>query len=133
MKQLFFPAVIFSMICFLNCTDNQTDCICTTEFRTYLVTVIDTLGNPVDSLQTRITNSRGKQFSFDGLSLPPNMNGAYFVMTDGYQQDFTTRPEKITFTANKNSTEVTGDFYFNTDECGCHVQKVQGPDTLVFK
>jgi hypothetical protein len=99
----------------------------------YLVTVIDSLGNPVDSLQTTVTNSRGKEYNFDTFSPPPFMRGAYFVMTDGYQNDFSIRPEKIFFKGIKNGKEATGEFYFNTDECRCHVYKIAGPDTLILK
>jgi hypothetical protein len=98
----------------------------------YLVTVIDTLGNPVDSLETTITNSRGKEFNFDELSPPPFMQSAYYVMTDGYQNDFTIRPEKIPFNGIKGEKEVNGEFYFNRDECRCHVYKIAGPDTLIL-
>lgn len=99
----------------------------------YLVTVVDTLGNPVDSLETTITNSRGKEFNFDELSIPPYLQGAYYVMTDGCQNDFTIRPEKIIFNGTKGGKEVNGEFFFNTDECRCHVHKVAGPDTLILK
>ena len=99
----------------------------------YLVTVVDSLKNPVDSLQTTVTNNRGKEYNFSDYSPPPFMQGAYFVMTDGYQSDFTIKPGKILFTGNKNGKEVTGEFYFNTDECRCHVYKISGPDTLILK
>ena len=129
-------AVVFSVLLLnilISCSNEQPDCVCSAEFRMYLVTVIDTLGNPVDSLQTKVTNSWGKVYTFEELSQPPYLDGAYFVMTDGYQYDFTTRPEKILFRGNKNSLEVIAEFFFNTDECRCHVHKVSGPDTLVLK
>jgi len=61
------------------------------------------------------------------------MPGAYFVMTDGYQNDFGTAPGKIFFRGIKNNLEVTGEYLFSTDDCRCHVYKVAGPDTLVLK
>jgi len=133
MKCPIFILFTLSIILFTNCSDEQPDCLCTTEFRMYFVAVIDTLGNPVDSLQTKITNSKGKEFAFDNHYPPPNMSGIYFIMSDGYQYDFTTRPEKILFRGNKNSLGVTAEFFFNTDKCRCHVHKVSGPDTLVLK
>jgi hypothetical protein len=120
------------ILSFSSCFDEEPDCVCSLEFRTYLVTVIDTLGNPVDSLEAIITNTRGKEFNFDELSPPPYMQGAYYVMTDGYENDFTIRPEKILFKGTKDGIEVTGEFYFNTDECRCHVYKIAGQDTLIL-
>jgi hypothetical protein len=100
--KLLLITISFLLMLFSNsCFDEEPDCVCTLEFRTYLVTVIDTLGNPVDSLETTITNSRGKEFSFDELSPPPFMQGAYYVMTNGYENEFTIRPRKDFLQRNK--------------------------------
>jgi len=133
MKIVILLGLFFSLLLWNNCTDESSDCICTEEFRTYLVTVIDTLGNPVDSLQITVTNSRGKYYNFDTYSTSPFMQGACFVMTDGYESDFSTRPEKIIFQGTKDDKETIVEFYFNTDKCRCHVYKAAGPDTLVLK
>lgn len=115
------------------CSEETPDCVCTEEFRMYLVVVVDSLGNPVDSLQTIISNDRGKLYDFGGFTPPSYLSGAYFVMTDGYQNDFSTTPGRILFVGYKEEKEVSGEFYFNTDKCRCHVYKVSGPDTLIFK
>jgi len=133
MKSLTIVFNVLLLIILNNCANEQPDCVCSAEFRMYLVTVIDTLGNPVDSLQTEITNSRGKEFVFDKLEPPPQLQGAYYVMTDGYQKDFSTNPEKIIFKGSKNDLDITAEYFFNSDECGCHVYKVSGPDTLILK
>ena len=131
----FFILLITSLplILWNQCSDEPNDCVCTEEFRMYLVTVIDTLGNPVDSLLTTITNDRGKEYNFEGYTPPPFIQGAYFVMTDGYQDDFGRGAGKIFFKGAKNNLEVTGKYLFNTDKCRCHVYKVSGPDTLILK
>ena len=95
------------------CSEDTPDCICTEEFRMYLVVVVDSLGNPVDSLQTIVSNDRGKRYDFGSYLPPPYLPGAYFVMTDGYQIDFSTTPGRILFSGNKENKEVTGEFYFN--------------------
>lgn len=131
----FFILVIASipLILWKQCVDDLNDCICTEEFRMYFVVVVDTLGNPVDSLLTTITNDRGKEYNFEGYTPPPFMPGAYCVMMDGYQDDFSLSPGKIFFKGIKNNLEVTGEYLFNTDKCRCHVYKVSGPDTLILK
>ena len=131
----FFVLLIVSipLILWKQCSDDPDDCMCTEEFRMYFVTVVDSLGNPVDSLLTTITNDRGKEYNFEGYTPPPFMPGAYFVMMDGYQGDFSRGTGKIFFKGAKNNLEVTGDYLFNTDKCRCHVYKVSGPDTLILK
>jgi hypothetical protein len=115
------------------CSEDTPDCMCTEEFRMYFVVVTDSLGIPVDSLQTVITNDHGKNYDFGNYLPPPYLLGAYLVMTDGYQNDFSTTPGRILFSGNKESKEVTGEFYFNTDKCRCHIYKISGPDTLILK
>jgi hypothetical protein len=83
-RQIFIIFALSIINLFTNCSDEQPDCICSQEIRTYHVTVIDTLGNPVDSLQTKVTNSWGREFRFEDFYPPPNVSGAYLVMTDGY-------------------------------------------------
>jgi hypothetical protein len=131
----FFVLLIVSipLILWNHCSDESNDCICTEEFRMYLVVVVDSLGFPVDSLQTTIKNEQGKEYAFSEPGAPPYPQGAYFVMTDGYRDDFNTRPEKIFFSGIKNELEVIGEYLFNTDICRCHIYKVAGPDTLVLK
>lgn len=132
MKNYFLSGFLFLMVVWCGCSEETPDCVCTEEFRMYLVVVIDSLGNPVDSLQTIISNDRGKLYDFNGYLPPQYLPGAYFVMTDEYQNDFSTIPGRILFAGHKDDNEVTGEFYFNTDKCRCHVYKVSGPDTLVL-
>lgn len=131
----FFKLILLFLLILLlcGCDEEYPDCVCTEEFRMYFVTVVDTLGNPVDSLLTTIINDSGKEYGFDGYTPPPFMPGVYFVMTDGYQNDFGLSPGKIFFKGVKINLEVLGEYLFNTDECRCHVYKIAGPDTLVLK
>ena len=55
-------SVIFILFVIFSCSEIDKDCLCTEEYRTYLVTVVDTLGVPVDSLNITIKDK-------DGLSL----------------------------------------------------------------
>jgi hypothetical protein len=50
--------------------------MCTEEFRMYLLVVVDTLGNPVDSLHTSIKNEQGKEYDFMEFEPPPYLQGA---------------------------------------------------------
>jgi hypothetical protein len=121
---------MFSLV-FLSCITDVKDCICPTEFRGYNITIIDTSGNPVDSLVTRITNSRGREFTPYGSYYQHSLEGKYWIMDDLYKNEFTIRPTSIFFEAAKESVTVEAAFLFNTDECKCHVNKIAGPDIIV--
>ena len=132
--KFFKPTLIFLSIMFFNlgCEDNW-NCLCTEEFVTYYVTVVDSLGEPVDSLITSVPNDRGKRYDFGQVEPPPYMMGTYVVMTDGFKSDFSSRQGKVFFTGIKNNKTATAEFFFKTDKCNCHVNMIAGPDTLVLK
>jgi len=132
MKKIFL-ITLFSLITF-SCSEIDKDCACTEEFRGYGVTVVDTLGVPVDSLTVIIKDKDGdeldvqqNQFNFD--------EGKYTVLTDAFIHIFCScgSAQKIYFSATDGSTSANGEFLFNTDECKCHINKVSGPDTLVLR
>jgi hypothetical protein len=126
--RLFFFA---SVILFLtSCTTETQDCICTEEFRTITVLVLDQGNKPVEGLTTTVANEKGIIYNLpDNSTLP----GYYIVMSDKYVLDFSTVAEKILFAGISDSGSVNGEYYINTDRCKCHIQKISGPDTLVLK
>ena len=131
MKKRIVKIVFFIALLFPSCTTDVNNCACTTEFRTYRIIVIDSSGNPVDSLVTRITNSSGKEFTSHGSYFPNGTEGKYWIMDDSYKNDFSIRPKTIFFEGTKENESVEAAFLINTDECKCHVNKVAGPDTVV--
>ncbi len=133
MKILIVIIATLPLIIWKQCSEDPEDCVCTEEFRTYIVIVVDTLGNPVDSLETTITNEQGKEYNFGDYSPPPFTQGNYFVMTDGYENDFSQGSQKIYFKGTKGIEKVSGEYLFGTDKCLCQVHKISGPDTLILK
>lgn len=133
MKFFILTVAILCLILWRQCSEEPEECLCTEEFRMYLVTIVDSLGNPVDSVHTIITNELGNVYDFSVYSPPPFTRGAYIVMTDGYEKDFLRGPKKIFFVGRKDSKETYGEYLFRTDKCFCHVYKNSGPDTLIIK
>lgn len=126
-RHILFLFVIAGLIS--SCSNNDAlECICTEEFRFYLVRVIDNQSNPVDSLTVTIKDEQGRIYQINQASFP--FPGHYVVMDDSYTNQFSILPTKIIFIGEKNSQQVTGEYLFNTDECKCHVQKISGPDSL---
>ena len=125
---------IISAIVFSSCSEIDKNCLCTEEFRSYLVTVVDTLGIPVDSLNVIIKDKDGDELDVqqDQYFLD---EGKYTVLNDSFTHIFCScgTPQTIYFSATDGSRTANGEFLFNTDECKCHVNKVSGPDTLVIR
>ena len=133
MKQIFSLSVL-SIFCFYSCSTIEKDCLCTAEYRFYLVTIVDTLGVPVDSLAVTIKDKDGGELS---VQQETNIFGAgkYTVLTDSFAKMFCScgTPGKIYFTATDSIRTASGEYFFNTDECKCHINKISGQDTLVLK
>lgn len=133
MKQLLLPSIL-SVFYFLSCSTIEDDCLCTMEYRFYLVTVVDTLSIPIDSLTVTIKDKDGDELD---IVQDPHTFGAgkYTVLNDSFTQMFCSckTPEKIYFSATDGNRIAAGEYLFNTDDCKCHINKVSGPDTLVLR
>lgn len=105
--------------------------VCTEEFRILSVTVVDGTGAPVDSLDLSVVRTRDG-FTFDiGQDLAFDA-GQYVIFDDGFKDEVTPAGEAIQVTATKDGVSVTGSYVIATDPLGCHIEKVSGPDTLVW-
>lgn len=126
--------VIFILLVVNSCSEVDNDCICTQEFRSYLVTVVDTLGVPVDSLTVTIKDKYDDDLDVQ-QEWHPFGAGKYTVLNDSFTQMFCAcgTTQKIYFSATDESRIANGEFMFNTDECKCHINKVSGSDTLVLR
>ena len=122
------------IIAAVSCSTVDEDCMCTEEYRFFLVTVVDTLGIPVDSLAITIKDKDGDELDVLQETHPFGA-GKYTVLNDSFTQMFCAcgTPEKIYFSATDRSRVANGEFMFNTDECKCHINKISGPDTLSLK
>lgn len=124
---------LISITVFSSCSEIDKDCLCTEEFRFYLVSVVDTLGNPVDSLTITIKDKDGDELDVqqDQYFLD---EGKYTVLNDSFTHIFCScgTPQTIYFSATDGNRTANGEFLFNIDECKCHVNKVSGPDTLLL-
>ena len=118
----------------VSCSVLDDNCLCTDEFCYYTVTVVDTLGVPVDSLTVSIKDKNGNKLDVNqpGYIFNP---GVYVVLDDSFINmfEFTERAEKVFFSATDGERIAQAEYLFNSDRCRCHVNKVSGPDTLVLK
>lgn len=124
-------AIIFTVT---QCESNkQPECICTTEFRSITVTVVDSLNNPIDSLDVNIVDEFGRGISPLSKQLS-YQSGLYVVIDDSYVDYLSTQPLLIYFTVSDSVGRIANTFFLvNTDECKCHVQKISGQERIVLK
>jgi hypothetical protein len=131
MKFIFTTILILLVV--NSCSDLEEDCICTEEYRTYLVTVVDSLGFPVHSLDVAIKDKDGDELN---VQQDPYYLGTdkYTVLNDSFTHIMCTcgSPQVIYFSATDGIRTANGEFSFNTDKCRCHINKISGPDTLVL-
>ena len=122
------------IIAAVSCSTVDEDCMCTEEYRFFLVTVVDTLGVPVDSLDVTIRDKDGDELNVLQDSHPFGA-GKYTVLNDSFTEMFCAcgTTQKVYFSATDGSRITKGEFMFNTDECRCHINKISGPDTLILK
>ena len=120
----------FYLLVIASCSENDTDCICSTEFRIIMVVVVDDSNNLVAGLVTTVKDDSGKVY--DVYNDPLIFPGHYTVMDDNFVMELSPLSKRFIFTGAKDSLTVDGEFFVNTDDCICHVQKVSGPDTLIL-
>ena len=122
------------IIAAVSCSTVDEDCMCTEEYRFFLVTVVDTLGVPVDSLDVTIRDKDGDELNVLQDSHPFGA-GKYTVLNDSFTEMFCAcgTTQKVYFSATDGSRITKGEFMFITDECRCHINKISGPDTLILK
>lgn len=123
--------LIMKGLLFCSCTHEYIDCLCSQEFRSITIFVTDVSNDPVTGLDVSIKDEQGKIYTFP--QEPPFMPGIYIIMTDNNLFDFSIYPKKIIFEGTKDSLFVRAEFFINTDKCKCHINKVNGPDTLILR
>lgn len=127
----YYVLILTAALYISSCTSDSLDCVCTDDFRSITVVVVDTLNIPVSGLISTIEDESGKMYLFP--QEPPFFPGQYTIMNDSYVHDFSSVPKMILFTAENDSLEVGAQYLINADPCICHINKVSGPDTLVLR
>ncbi len=131
MKIILVSFLLFSAV---SCSIVDKDCICTEVFVTSTVMIIDSNGVPVDSLNITVKDKDGNNLNIeqDFYRVVP---GRYIVLNDGFLNLLCGKlmPQKFFLSATDGSKTVSAEYLYHTDDCCCHISKVDGPDTLVLK
>ncbi len=105
------------------------DLVCTEEFVSYVVTVLDTNDRPVDSLDISIDVIDHQEF----FEFAPLLNkrvgpGRYLLLDDSVRELLEFRLTNIEFRAFSPRISFWRRYTFIADEC--HISKLAGPDTI---
>ncbi len=113
-------------------SDTITNCVCTEEFRTFTVTVVDEASQPVtDAILTRLNLRSGQVLEPTSLGFEP---GVYVVADDGHLDVFSSEGDVVRVTGTKGTISFSADFEFASPApCRCHVEQLAGPDTVVMR
>lgn len=102
---------------------------CTEEYRSWMVSVVDTAGSPVDGLQVVVDRAA------TGDTLPYGMPfflpGSYLIMDDGMVDTISIEGETIRAAVSGPAGGFVATWVFGADAWRCHVEKKSGPDTVV--
>lgn len=133
-KLKYFLSFFTILIVTISCSTIEKDCICTQVFVTSTVMIIDSNGIPVDSLSIAVKDKDGNKLNIeqDFYRVVP---GRYIVLNDGFLNLLCGKllPQKFFFSATDGSKTISAEYLFNTTDCCCHISKVEGPDTLVWR
>jgi hypothetical protein len=122
------PAVLFLAVLPGLACDSGLGSVCTTEFRTVPVTVVDRADTPIADASVVAVLVR----TSDTLSPPvsgPSPTGVYIIVDDGSRHKILTAGELVRVQVERGAQAFGADYVFDVPG-GCHIHKVSGPDTL---
>ena len=103
--------------------------VCTEEFRTYGVQVVDAQGRPVEGLMATSRVERTGAVLAEGQAPFPSAEGRYLVATDADRARIRPEGDTVRFTASGQGLHAEATFTFFDD--GCHVVKESGPEEVI--
>lgn len=106
------------------------DCVCTEQFVTLGVYVVDATGKPVEELRLVVTVPRTGDTLHLGL---PRESGYHYIADDRMTGMLPDGGEWIRAEGWTDRMLFVQPFLIGTDPCFCHVEKHAGPDTIVVR
>ncbi len=125
-KVILFIGFIFLLISCENYFEGS--CVCTCEFVTITVSIVDNNNRPIKGLNIELIDKDGVTYKIeDELNY---FIDSYVVFSDGYMKLLGIVPEIFFVKAYNDSINIIEPYSFGKDKCNCHVYKVSGKDTL---
>jgi hypothetical protein len=122
--------LILILLLFQYCSNSEPPYVCTNEFVTYTITVLEPNGEPADSVEIEVTNKQtGKEYDIcEDFSCRGINSGTYTIMHDGFFGELSETKEIVLVEGTKDDLHFSKDYAFRSGPC--HVEKLAGPDTV---
>lgn len=102
---------------------------CTEEYRSWMVSVVDSAGSPVDGLPVIVDRpATGDTLPYGTPFLRP---GNYLIMDDGMADTIRIEGEIIRAAGSGPAGGFVATWVFGADPWRCHVEQKSGPDTVI--
>jgi hypothetical protein len=145
MKMNIMKSLLFLSVClFLNsCTEKLLtekedgpcpEIICTQEFRSVTVRFKNAAGEPVTVKEFTSVIKRTGKAPQSGAADQNHSRGSYAVVTDGDTKSLLSSGDTINVSAVNPQTNQrkTAQFVVKGGKCACHIEKVSGPEEVLF-
>ena len=119
-------------------TDETVNCpaiACTEEFRTVSVKFKDAAGNPLIIKNFSAIVRRTGKATDSGPVDTTNFKSYYSVVTDNDTKSLSAQGDTIDVSAvnSKTGQKKTVQFVVSGGKCACHIEKISGPEEVVFE
>lgn len=104
---------------------------CTEEFVIHEITVLDTTGQPADSVDITVSNldaDEPYEICNDSYCDEDSLSNPYTIMHDGLMDEISRDKEEVLVTGSREELSFEEEYEFRNNSC--HVEKLAGPDTV---
>ena len=124
--------LVLFIVGFLACEEMVKPGICTTQFVTSEVSVLNDEGNLVSGVTIEVKiKETGEILIPCGTNLDCEFpSGVYTVFHDGFMDKVSKNGDKIIVSGTKENLSFSQEFTFGKDDC--HIYKLAGPDSVII-
>ena len=134
MKPLIIDLLSCLFLLFQSCSEKDKECsgVCTEEYRTIVVEIKDSEGQPVVLDSFKVVELRtGRDLTIEPGDTYMRERGFYPIFSDRYAREYKQQELQIKFIGNIGGVEVVSEVYKVGADC-CHIYYVSGDLELVL-
>lgn len=107
------------------------NCLCTDQFITHEVSVVDSKQNLLDSLTVQVKSSvTGHEYLIDSTYQAHNPPGYYTIIHDGFKKDMPSSTDLVEVVLENEHYKAAAHYLIEMDECSCHISISSGNETI---
>lgn len=109
--------------------------VCTEEFRSIVIRFVDNKGIGTEVKDVSVVNQRTGEKVYSNSSAAANLIiGAHIVVDDGSTKSLSEEGDDLKITGTSVETKQTKSVVIKVQggRCACHINKVSGPEQIIF-